>query len=165
MVSTLFLTAQVALLSATGHSSEPSEVTISVDTTAAVWIITVKNYGLQPLSYERINEFPRSLGIEFWLQGEGREIWAGNNAELLGVFGNPADIRNIAPDESVVFKLDPRNVSAEDPETVKLWLQGIEYQIYDMRIVFRDFASRRIWNDGPEIVDPKRGEQTEALKP
>jgi hypothetical protein len=52
------------------HALNPAEVegqvTVEVDRSKPVWIVTVTNHSAQKLSYEMMGKVPRGLGLEVW---------------------------------------------------------------------------------------------------
>jgi hypothetical protein len=146
-------------------AKETPQVTISVDRSEPIWLISVTNHGVVSLEYEMMGKVPRGLGIEFWSGGLGRIVHAENLAELLYTHGNPADMRKIEPGGSEDFKLDPRTTSAEDDDTLERWSRAYDREHYDIRVFFGDFASARIVHSRDMNAIREQSEQGESPKP
>ncbi|MGY8643997.1 MAG: hypothetical protein ACKVJU_23245 [Verrucomicrobiales bacterium] len=125
--------------------ADEREATVSVDTSEAIWKITVKNYGTEPLKYDIVEGKPRGLGIEFWVGRKGHVLHAWNLADFVYVHPFNPDMRMIGKDEKRTFQLDPRSMSAEDDESLEIWkMQFEEFGVYKCRIVFNGYASPMI---------------------
>ena len=167
LLKSLLLISMVLVTGRTHSSESVSQVTVNVDCSKSVWKVTVTNFGSTPIAYEMLEKVPRGLGIEFWFGDVGYEIHADNLAELLSTHGFPADMRAIEPGGNAVFHLNPKKMSAEKPESLKIWEREFDLGFNDFRVFFGDFASPRIRHSPLDKTKPNDnlGEQGEPPKP
>ena len=139
--------AVLVLLVSRAHGLERGDlpdVVVRVDTSDAVWVVTVKNFGPDPLKFEMLEKAPRGLGIEFWYPGGGAKVHAENLADLLGTHYFAPDYRSIEPGKGMVFNLNPKSVSAENKKDLERWIEGYRSGNCECRVFFKDYASPTI---------------------
>ncbi len=149
---------------------DPTEVngsvTVEVDRTKPMWIITVTNLSDEKLRYEMMGKVPRGLGIELWdldHKHGGIRVHAEDLAKSLNIDGFPADLREIAAGQSEKFLLDPKSMSTTDDTTLLQWKRARDNGYYQCRVFFGMYASR-LMNISP-ADKPKKPDDAENAKP